>query len=548
MMLVNLLWRGADCGVGYRMIIADDEEMLIRLIRKLGHFEELGIEVVDECRDGEQAYESILRNRPDFVLTDIQMPVMDGLEMINKVRQAEPEILFVLLSGYRYFEYAQNAIRLNVADYLLKPVDESQLNHVLERLCRLTDERRRRENDRDSFRQIQSSRMQQKQDAFFRLITAPDAQLDPVLVQPEYLSSQYGICLPHEYVQFVYLDIHMAAMTEMAGLSYGEKLNQNVATVFGGKAVYYTWKFDFGFLVLLNFNEENLKNIRAAISIFYYNCKELQEIYEESGLNMGVSDVHMNPPQFVPCVEESFTAVWGRLVLGRNQVIRYGQLSNLDRFPVAAVLPDDRRERLADSIHYLRQEELEDFFVQLRRDMEQYRYAHPGDIRQVYNQIVRDITSGIPEEKREALNDRFVLAARGAKDCVDLMQKVFLVAEGYVCQQKKILESKNRKPAELAMAYIAQNYARDLSLESTAEAIGLSSAYLSRVFKETVGSGFNEYVTGLRLEESKRLLTGTNLPIREIACAVGYGDEKYYSKLFKKQIGIKPTEYRKLYG
>ena len=80
--------------MGYRMIIADDEEMLIRLIRKLGHFEELGVEVVDECRNGEDAYNSIVKNHPDFVLTDIQMPVLDGLELIDKVCQTNADILF----------------------------------------------------------------------------------------------------------------------------------------------------------------------------------------------------------------------------------------------------------------------------------------------------------------------------------------------------------------------------------------------------------------------------------------------------------------------
>lgn len=534
--------------MGYRMIIADDEEMLIRLIRKLGHFEELGIEVVDECRNGEQAYESILRHRPDFVLTDIQMPVMDGLEMINKVRQVEPEILFVLLSGYRYFEYAQNAIRLNVADYLLKPVDEAQLNHILERLCRLTDERRRRENDQDSFRRMRDSRKQEKQDAFFRLITSPNAQLDPVSLQPEELFKEYEIRLPYENIQLLYLDIHLAAMTDMAILSYSEKLDQNAAAVFDGKAIHYSWKYDFGFLVLLNFSTDNLKKVRSAISVFYYNCKELQEIYEEAGLNMGVSSIHPYPSQFSELVAESGTAIWGRLVLGGNQMIRYEQLHNLEGFPVCAVLPEARRKRLKDSIHYLRQEELAEVFSEVRKSMEQYRYAHPRDIRELYIQLTQEICAGIPAEKQEALKTRFGLAARRAKDCLDLIQKAFAVAEDFLCQQKKALEAKNRKPVELAMTYITQNYARDISLESTAEAIGLSSAYLSRVFKETVGSGFNEYITGLRLEESKRLLSGTNLSIREVACAVGYADEKYYSKLFKKQLGIKPTEYRKLYG
>ena len=73
--------------MGYRMLIADDEKMIIQLIRQLGHWEELGIEIIDECYDGEDALESILTKRPDFVLSDIQMPVYDGIQLIEKVRE-----------------------------------------------------------------------------------------------------------------------------------------------------------------------------------------------------------------------------------------------------------------------------------------------------------------------------------------------------------------------------------------------------------------------------------------------------------------------------
>jgi len=81
-----------------------------------------------------------------------------------------------------------------------------------------------------------------------------------------------------------------------------------------------------------------------------------------------------------------------------------------------------------------------------------------------------------------------------------------------------------------------------------ARAVGISASYLSRVFKEISGTGFNDYLTAIRLEESKRLLSDTNLSIHDVAARVGYFDEKYYSKLFKKTFGIKPTEYRRLYG
>ncbi len=128
--------------MGYRLIIADDEKKIIQLIKQLGHWNTLEIEIIDECYNGEQALESIIANRPDFVLSDIKMPVYDGVGLIERTRKLNLDTLFILLSGYRHFEYARSAIQLNVIDYLLKPIDEKQLNETLEKACKRIDQLR----------------------------------------------------------------------------------------------------------------------------------------------------------------------------------------------------------------------------------------------------------------------------------------------------------------------------------------------------------------------------------------------------------------------
>lgn len=100
----------------------------------------------------------------------------------------------------------------------------------------------------------------------------------------------------------------------------------------------------------------------------------------------------------------------------------------------------------------------------------------------------------------------------------------------------------------MAAQYIKEHFSSPISLEEVAEAVNVSSTYLCKLFKNELGIGFNEFLTQIRLEESEKLLATTNLPIREIAARIGYTDEKYYSKLFKKVTGIKPTDYRKIYS
>ncbi len=140
--------------MSYRVIIADDERKILQLIRVLGHWEEYRIEIVDECRDGRSTLESIRRNRPDFVISDIKMPDLDGIELIEESRREGLECLFILVSGYRHFEYARSAIALNVVDYLLKPIEEERLNKTLEKVCRQIDQMREDREEKAELKQI----------------------------------------------------------------------------------------------------------------------------------------------------------------------------------------------------------------------------------------------------------------------------------------------------------------------------------------------------------------------------------------------------------
>lgn len=124
---------------GYKMmlkvLIADDEPRVGMLVKQLIHWQERELECVGMFQDGQRALEGIQQLHPDIVITDIRMPVLSGLELVEKALESNPQIRFVVISGYRYFEYAQRAIKYGVQDYLLKPIDEEELNRVLEKIC-----------------------------------------------------------------------------------------------------------------------------------------------------------------------------------------------------------------------------------------------------------------------------------------------------------------------------------------------------------------------------------------------------------------------------
>ena len=114
-----------------KVLIADDEIKVCRLIQHLVDWDALEMDIIGFANDGKTAYENICEKKPDIVITDIRMPIYDGLELIRRAKETNPEINFIVISGYSQFEYAQQAIKYGVKDYLLKPLKKRELENSL---------------------------------------------------------------------------------------------------------------------------------------------------------------------------------------------------------------------------------------------------------------------------------------------------------------------------------------------------------------------------------------------------------------------------------
>ena len=117
-----------------RVVIADDEPKVNLLLQKIVNWEALGFEIVGTAQDGIHALELIRKEKPDLVMTDIRMPGCDGMELIRQAKEVKPDILFIVVSGYRQFEYARTALKYGVEDYLLKPVKADELTRLLKNI------------------------------------------------------------------------------------------------------------------------------------------------------------------------------------------------------------------------------------------------------------------------------------------------------------------------------------------------------------------------------------------------------------------------------
>lgn len=154
----------------YKLIVADDEDKVCKLICNVIDWDVLDVEIVDTANTGYEAYDKIRKYRPDIVLTDIKMPGLDGIELIEKVKNDGIETSFVIISGFRQFEYAKSAFKFDVCDYILKPIDEKELYNTIKRVIGKIEQQSKIIYVHDSLKhELKLAR----QEAFNRLITNP---------------------------------------------------------------------------------------------------------------------------------------------------------------------------------------------------------------------------------------------------------------------------------------------------------------------------------------------------------------------------------------
>lgn len=535
--------------VSYRVIIADDERKILQLIRVLGHWEEYQIEIVDECHDGRSTLGSIRRNRPDFVISDIKMPDLDGIELIEESRREGLECLFILVSGYRHFEYARSAIALNVVDYLLKPIEEERLNKTLEKVCRQIDQMREDREEKAELKQIRLRQQQTRLQEFWKdLLSRGENSAARNLLTEEQCNRAYQTEFVPGCYQALCVVSNMNGILEHADSLFSEEITRALHHCFDGCAVCYANRDLCGYAVILNYKKENQANVREGISALYYSIRNLSEVYGAFRLNIGVSTVKENCQDLRKALREALDAEWGRLIMMRDGVLDYSQIAGLQRVNVNSIVSRQELDKIGSCVKYLRREELGDLFSGLHRRSSAYSNCYPGSMADSFYAILDAVSENVPEENRKPAKQYCYYAYMDARNFQLLMKNLYLKLEEYILAEEKKLKQKAGKPIGEAVRFIRANYAKAISAEEVAEAGNVSTAYLSRLFREELGIGFSEFLTQVRLEEAERLLADTNLSVKEIAGAVGYPDEKYFSRLFKKTTGIKPTEYRRIYG
>lgn len=534
----------------YTVMLADDDYPVIELLSDRIDWEGLGFRLIGAHENGEGAWEQAQREMPDLLVTDIGMPKMDGLELTARMKERKPNLRTVILSCHDEFQYARQAMRLNVQEYLLKDaLDPEDLVPLLQRFKTSMDEERLANREQSRLRVLVNETRDLRKEKFFRhFVDQPLLSADPWLREARTfgLLLEGEVCLPAVgFIDRYRLLKQRFASDETLRFAVGNVVDEVLAGMQPrGLHVGY--------------------DARTSLFLFSHKPGIKTNVYEEARLCLQtirdmlrkVIGVQMSfivgercsetPASLKPQLQELLNSGTQRFYLGEGDIVKrsaaeprphdlfahYDQASSELREMLAGRTPKEAGEAAGAWISRIRREEYapeeaKDWTLKLLLDLKlklhSLHFIGAGHTADTLHKEIFGIDS--LNELRDWLMEHLQVAFQ---------------PEGAA----KAAAGK-RADVKEACRYVSLHLNRRISLEEVAEHLHLNPSYFSRLFKKETGVTFIEYVTRMKMERAKELLDQTLHSVGDICEQLGYDNQSYFIKTFKAHAGVTPMEYRR---
>ncbi|MCR5301282.1 MAG: response regulator [Lachnospiraceae bacterium] len=527
----------------YKVMLVDDEEEVREAIRKRINWEELGFTVAGTAENGEDALELAENCEPDVVMTDIQMPFMDGLTLLRRLKEKIPDIRSVIFSGYDDFEYAKEAIRLEAEEYILKPVDADELRSIFGRIKeRLDEQRQTRRNVELLSKYYEESRPMMKEQLIIGLLEGRELQFDLERYQKDfdlqiesafYCAGAFRVTPSHEGSEE--LDKRLMAVS----------LKQLVSERF--KEVLPVEAFVYLDTVCVLARLSSTSQYNTFVGEMDRICKIAHRILG-ANISAGIGRVYGNAESIHTSFLEAKDAFHHRMFVGENQAICINDVE-----PACSAEDYVSEKQIRHIMRQIKVGTKESLEAEIRGFIEKLKKSDIslGQLQIFYAEFIVELLRlsrghGISpsetgfgsintNEELEGFSSMDEFADRLTELSAILWEKI---SSGRLDSAKKL--------AEDAKQYIADHYSESgLSVDAICSYLGVGTSYFSSVFKKETGMSFITYLTDIRMNEAQRLLDTTDEKSYIIAGMVGYEEPNYFSYVFKKHFGISPSRYRK---
>jgi len=525
-----------------KIIIADDEHRICNMLATFIDCEGLNLEIIGLAYDGEELLQKIRTENPDIVITDICMPKQNGIEVIRQTVQMGLACKFIIISGYRQFDYAYTALKYDVSDYLLKPVDKDELNAAISKIAWEL---------RHKSASIPSGNEQDIHHYFIlkgakALLTMPQSLNE--------INATYQLGFQKGLFQVILIRIDSIgkprSIPENPGSLHREVQNQITQHLAHHCfEVVSTREWD-DIITILNYREQNQETIQDTLKELFVVIKRNVEMFGGVTATLCIGSPYPDANKIDVSKSEATDAAWMRMANRLGTVLVYKQHTH-EFQPSLEPMLQDLESRIQKAFETLNTKEFSSCIEEL--------FSFPSQV--VSTGEVKRFVRGIPELFFELYESTLAEIHNVDQIAKEIRYELRMVTSFITCRStlirvlsklmeevREYLYQRNTKPIRMAIEYVKNNYRTPITLDDVAGAVSLSSVYFSSIFKKETGQNFSDFLMEYRLNIAKNLLKSSNLSIKEIAHEVSFADPRYFSKVFKKAVGIKPTEFKKIYN
>lgn len=524
----------------YSVLLVDDEEDVIRIIMKKMDWENMGFRIAGYAHNGAEALEMAEELQPDVVMTDIKMPYMDGLTMSRKLKEVQRTVKIIIFTGFDEFEYAKEAIDIEVEQYILKPIDADELRKVFLRIRDDLDREMDEKRNIDKLREYYLESLPLLQESFYTSMIEgriPENEIEKYL-------TNYQISLNGPF--FVVSVLHISTTKNppdmspfLMTVSVKKLAEEQLIEPYDSKVIVH-----LGDIIVIS-QLQSADGIREYTDSMNEFCKQAKRVCG-ARVTAGIGHVCSRIQDLWLSFQGAGNAVSYRAIYGNTRAINIAEIDpreNADEPWEGQAVHDilktikmgDRsalESQIRDIVHHL---------SEYGTSLQKYRIFILELVAEIFrlgnnNQLNTDEILGVGNFMEKNLQ------ADSPEELLGWLLDISGKMQDAVLKER---QNTTKSFVTKAVEYVRESYSdQDISIETVCKKLGVSTAYFSTVFKKETGKTFISYLTDYRMEQAVELLLTTNDKTYIIAEKVGYSDPNYFSYVFKKQYGKAPSKYR----
>ncbi len=531
----------------YSFMIVDDDELVRERVLSLIPQERLDLKLVAQAENGVQALELFEQHLPQIVIMDIQIPLLNGIEVSKQMLQLDPDVKIIIITGFGTLEFAQDAIRSGISDFLLKPIDPTELENTLEKAVNKIHDKVVQALEQQRMERLLERSMPLIRSRYFLslLQTDPEEQTEESCQQ--YLRD-FGIESPISEICV------MIVVPNYSGMALHDQMSMQ--TILEDELTKSTESIGIGSLVLYDAMQRMIVLSFGIQQHLDYTLEQKMSVLRDKVRYLYRFDFRASIGSTVPSfrfLRDSYQSANQTLgywsVLRNNNIVNGNTIRKIER-PVPRV----KSPSYSTIMDLLIAEDLQQMKNTFSEYINQLSYNTHNSIHYIRQKTIELLALLLSCAQDLGINTDSLLDERSpvyvrvlsASNIFDVQKIILDSAQSVIAQiHSKRKDSKNRT-LHSAKQFIFSNYSDpQLDLNRVSEYVNLSPNYLAQLFRKFENCSFTEYLNRIRVEQAQKMLLTTHLRVYEVAEAVGFQNTKYFFQVFKQITGMRPREFYK---